>query len=406
MPLYRTGMTLEIHVALLVVLAAIILISGLLIGRALVLRAHRSGDGGAGGTTASGAGPDSTGPDGAGSGPGQRTSSGEDGEPPRRDRAALVVNPTKAGADDARRLLLRLSREKGWEDPLVLETTVADPGEGQAREAVDQGATVVIAAGGDGTVRAVGGALVGTSVALGILPLGTGNLLARNLDVVLDRPEWALRTALSGQSALIDTGSLRVDPDGPARTFLVMAGIGFDAEVMGTVNEDLKDRVGWLAYAEAGSRKLLGHRVDVTVTTDDGEERQAKIRSIVAGNCGRLQGGVWLFPDAEIDDGLLDLLIVSPRNLAEWVGVLTSIIGKRVRRGLHTATLQGETFTIRASEGVEVQVDGDAYGTTDFLELAVEPASLYVMRPTPDIKRRIRREAFGLSTAGGPYLTI
>ncbi|GAA4511943.1 diacylglycerol/lipid kinase family protein [Brevibacterium yomogidense] len=399
-------MTLEIHVALLVVLAAIILISGLLIGRALVLRAHRSGDGGAGGTTASGAGPDSTGPDGAGSGPGQRTSSGEDGEPPRRDRAALVVNPTKAGADDARRLLLRLSREKGWEDPLVLETTVADPGEGQAREAVDQGATVVIAAGGDGTVRAVGGALVGTSVALGILPLGTGNLLARNLDVVLDRPEWALRTALSGQSALIDTGSLRVDPDGPARTFLVMAGIGFDAEVMGTVNEDLKDRVGWLAYAEAGSRKLLGHRVDVTVTTDDGEERQAKIRSIVAGNCGRLQGGVWLFPDAEIDDGLLDLLIVSPRNLAEWVGVLTSIIGKRVRRGLHTATLQGETFTIRASEGVEVQVDGDAYGTTDFLELAVEPASLYVMRPTPDIKRRIRREAFGLSTAGGPYLTI
>src|SRR5699024_6283797 len=148
------------------------------------------------------------------------------------------------------------------------------------------------------------------------------------------RPEWALRTALSGRSALIDTGSLRVEPDGPAKTFLVMAGIGFDAEVMGTVNEDLKDRVGWPAYAEAGSRNLLGHRVAVTITTDDGEERQAKIRSIVAGNCGRLQGGVWLFPDAEIDDGLLDLLVVSPRNLAQWVGVVTSIIGRRVRRGL------------------------------------------------------------------------
>lgn len=399
-------MTLEIHVALLVVLAAIILLSGLLIGRALVLRAQRSGDGGTDGTTASGAGSDGAGPAGAGARSGQGTSADGDGEPPRRERAALVVNPTKAGADDARRLLLRLSREKGWEDPLVLETTIDDPGEGQAREAVDQGATVVIAAGGDGTVRAVGGALVGTPVALGILPLGTGNLLARNLDVVLDRPEWALRTALSGRSALIDTGTLRVEPDGEAKTFLVMAGIGFDAEVMGTVNEDLKDRVGWLAYAEAGSRKLLGHRVDVTITTDDGEERPAKIRSIVAGNCGRLQGGVWLFPDAEIDDGLLDLLIVSPRNLAEWVGVLTSIIGKRVRRGLHTATLQGETFIVRASEGVEVQVDGDAFGTTEFLELAVEPASLHVMRPTPDIKRRIRREAFGLSTAGGPYLTI
>src|SRR5699024_2373717 len=122
-----------------------------------------------------------------------------------------------------------ISRENGWEDPLILETTEDDPGRGPAEEAVAAGVDVVIAGGGDGTVRAVADALVGTDVALGILPLGTGNLLARNLDVVLDRPEWALRTALTGTSALIDTGTLRVDPDGEATTFLVMAGIGFDA---------------------------------------------------------------------------------------------------------------------------------------------------------------------------------
>lgn len=390
-------MTLEIHVALLIVIAAAILIAGLLIGRALVLRNQRA--------TAAKT-PEATGTSDAGSAEPSGDEAALEPEPVRRNRAALVINPTKTGADEVRRLLLRLSREEQWDDPLVLETAADDPGEGPAREAVEQGVTVVIAAGGDGTVRAVAGALVGTGVALGIVPLGTGNLLARNLDIVLDRNEWALRTALTGRSALIDTGKIRIDPDGDAHPFLVMAGIGFDAEVMGTVNEGLKDRMGWFAYVEAGSRRLLGHRVAVTIASDGGEEKEAKIRSVVAGNCGRLQGGLWLFPDAVIDDGLIDLLIVSPRNLAEWVGVLASIMGKRVRRGLHTATLQAETFTIRSQEAVDVQVDGDAYGKTDFLELAVEPASLYVQRPTPEIKRGIRREAFGLATSGGPYLTI
>ena len=390
-------MTLEIHVVLLIVLAAVVLVAGLLIGRALVLRNQR---------TAAATAPEATGTSGAEASDPSEDGTDHEPEPVRRNRAALVINPTKTGADEVRRLLLRISREEQWDDPLVLETTEDDPGEGPAREAVEQGVTVVIAAGGDGTVRAVAGALVGTDVALGIVPLGTGNLLARNLDIVLDRNEWALRTALTGRSALIDTGKIRIDPDGDARTFLVMAGIGFDAEVMDTVNEDLKDKMGWLAYVEAGSKRLLGHRISVTIAADGGEEKEAKIRSVVAGNCGRLQGGLWLFPDAVIDDGLIDLLIVSPRNLAEWVGVLASIAGKRVRRGLHTSTLQAETFTIRAQEAVEVQVDGDAYGKTDFFELAVEPASLYVQRPTPEIKRSIRREAFGLGTSGGPYLTI
>src|SRR5699024_2146563 len=116
----------------------------------------------------------------------EETAEGGDGDEvePRRQQAALVINPTKAGADEARRLLLRISRENGWEDPLILETTEDDPGRGPAEEAVAAGVDVVIAGGGDGTVRAVADALVGTDVALGILPLGTGNLLARNLDVV------------------------------------------------------------------------------------------------------------------------------------------------------------------------------------------------------------------------------
>ena len=386
--MYRTAMTLEIHVALLIALAVVLCLVGLVIGR-MTVRHHdraRTSDEDPAAATASDAD--------------EAADSGEADGPDLRKRAALVLNPTKTGADQARRLLAEVSRECGWQEPLILETTVDDPGRGPAREAVEAGVDVVIAGGGDGTVRAVADALIGTEVELGILPMGTGNLLARNLDIVLDRPEWALRTALSGTSALIDTGTLRVDPDEAGTPFLVMAGIGFDAQVMGTVNEDLKDRVGWLAYVEAGSRQLKGKRVGATVTTDDGETKHVKIRSIVAGNCGRLQGGLWLFPDAVIDDGLLDLLVVSPRNLADWVAVGASILGRR-RRGLHTATAQGETFTIRAEDPVEVQIDGDAHGTTDFLELAVVPSSLHVRRPSPGIKRMLRREAFGLTTSLG-----
>ena len=108
-----------------------------------------------------------------------------------RYRAALIVNPTKT---DVRRLASvaeAICRFEGWSPPLVLETTVDDSGEGAATRALDEGVDVVIAAGGDGTIRAVASALAGTSTPMGIVPLGTGNLLARNIDLVLDKTEWA-----------------------------------------------------------------------------------------------------------------------------------------------------------------------------------------------------------------------
>lgn len=235
-------------------------------------------------------------------------------------RAAVIMNPTKRDAKQLRATVEAICRQEGWQDPLWLETTVDDPGGGQTREALEAGVDVVIAAGGDGTVRVVAEQLAGTDVALGLLPLGTGNLLARNLDVTVDRHEWAIRTALWGQNRRIDVGLAKLDggtgePGGtgdPAHVFLVLAGIGFDATVMAGTRSDLKQIVGWWAYLEAGMRNLGGPRTKVELRLDDGEPMSRKIRTVLGGNCARLPGGIDLMPDAKIDDGILDVMAVSP----------------------------------------------------------------------------------------------
>jgi len=141
--------------------------------------------------------------------------------PPGARRAAVVANPTKHDDVAMLRDTVRWAMsEHGWDEPLWYETTAADPGTGQAAQAVREGAGLVLACGGDGTVTRCAEALRGTGIPLGILPLGTGNLLARNLGLPLDL-DAALVTALTGSNRRLDAGSAN------GHTFVVMAGLGF-----------------------------------------------------------------------------------------------------------------------------------------------------------------------------------
>lgn len=303
-------------------------------------------------------------------------------------RAAIVLNPVKAHAD-FRASAAAVCREAGWAEPLIIETGEEDPGTEMAREALAAGVDVVVAAGGDGTVRPVAEQLVHTGVPLGIVPLGTGNLLARNLSIVLGRPEWALRTALWGVDTSMDVAHAQLSPEGEDHVFLVMAGLGFDAAVMADTNDALKTRVGWLAYVEAGSRKLLGNRTKVSLRFDDKEPEETRVRSVLGGNCGKVQGGLDLLPGAKVDDGILDVLIVSPKNLADWFGVIASVVGRR-RRGLHTEITPCSRVVIEAEEEMEVQLDGDPCGETAYLAMEIDPGSLVVRTAGEELRRRIR----------------
>lgn len=305
---------------------------------------------------------------------------------PRR-RGAVIVNPTKfADLAEVRSRITDGCLAEGFDEPIWLETTAADPGTGQARQAVAEGAVLVCALGGDGTVRSVAAGLVGTETPMGLLPGGTGNLLARNLGLPVDSITRALVVALTGQNQRIDVGHLTVDRSGsPAapsvpeeHLFLVMAGMGFDAEIMAGAPERLKAQVGTAAYVVSGMGKLIGRTFRVTLKFDSEPALSRRTRTVVIGNCGRLLGGLALMPDARVDDGLLDIVTISPQGPIGWTAVAGKLI-TRSRRGHalvdhHTSA----EVAVRAEHSQEVQVDGDTIGPARGISARVEHLALVV----------------------------
>lgn len=301
-----------------------------------------------------------------------------------RPRAALVINPTKFD-DEGRRVrstVKTLSRDLGWASPVCYPTTKEDTGQGQTEQALGRGVDVVLACGGDGTVRAVATALSGTRTPLGLLPAGTGNLLARNIEMDLADMRAAVRTALTGGDRAVDVGVISLD-DGPSQRFLVMAGMGFDADIMGNTSEQLKSAVGPLAYLVAGVQRLYGPRTKLAVGVDDRQARTRRARAIIVGNCGRLFGGIMLMPEAEIDDGLLDVVTLAPRGLVGWANLATAVL-TRNRRGHPTLDrARGTSISIAAEEPMPVQIDGDPIGRAQVMRVWVEPGALRVRVKRP-----------------------
>ncbi|WP_172669748.1 diacylglycerol/lipid kinase family protein [Arsenicicoccus sp. oral taxon 190] len=331
---------------------------------------------------------------------------------PRRPRAAVVVNPTKFDdVEQVRAEITEVCAELGWDEPLWFETTEDDPGSGQTKEAMAAGVDVICPLGGDGTVRAVGSELTEarSTIPLGLLPGGTGNLLARNLDLPIASLRDALLIALTGDDRPVDVGLLTVTPvpvdgepevddapidadalapqdRGPGKIhFLVMAGMGFDADVMADAPEKLKSAMGWPAYLVSGVKHLWGPQFKAHVTTDD-EDFTRRTRSVLIGNVGRIQG-LTLMPEAEIDDGHLDALVLSPTGGVGW-GAVALRLATAQRKGHHRVTHHTtRRVTVAADRHVQVQVDGDTIGERTRIEATVLPSALRVRvdpnRPAP-----------------------
>ncbi len=327
---------------------------------------------------------------------------------------AFVANPTKPGVPALRDAVVRACAARYLPEPLWYETTADDPGVGQTREAVERGVTLVVAIGGDGTVRAVAEGLAGTDVPMGLLPQGTGNLLARNLDLPLGDVDNLLRIALTGTDRRIDVGWLRVVRDGShelddiaqadpgdagaeetppdagdaARDhiFLVISGLGFDAAMVADTDEQLKAKVGWVAYFVAGIKHLHAHRLRLQLSMDESPWYNVRLRSLMIGNCGRLPGGITLLPDAVLDDGWLDVGAIDTRvGLLGWGQLFGEVALQRfgVRSRLPNKAgkidhAQARVVRVRTREPQQIQVDGDIIGRAFEVAVRVAPLALTV----------------------------
>jgi diacylglycerol kinase family enzyme len=289
-------------------------------------------------------------------------------------RAAVVVNPVKL-PDSFRETVGAAMAERGWSEPMWLETTPEDPGQGQARAAAAAGVDVVLACGGDGTVTAAAAGLAGTVTPLAVIPLGTGNLLARNLGLPIDVDE-ALTVALTGRGRRLDTGWAN------GSLFLTMAGLGLDAKMLAGASEPVKKRFGWGAYVAAALRHLRDRPMRVRLRTDSGPPVRRRASGVIVGNVGALQGGVPLLPDAQPDDGLLDVVVLTARSWGSWLTVVLHVL---LRRSEATERVLRRTFAelrIDLDRPHLWELDGEVMGRTRQLVINIQPGALTVRVPS------------------------
>jgi diacylglycerol kinase family enzyme len=295
---------------------------------------------------------------------------------------AFIINRTCVRDADRLRRRCREAAVVAGFAPEFLATSVDEAGSGLAAGAVANGARLVFAAGGDGTVRACAQALAGTAVPLAVLPLGTANLAARALGVPT-RVGPALAVGFGGQDRLVDVGVA----DG--MTFLAMAGMGLDAGVVGATPRPLKGALGWAAYAAAGAAKVLtsGHLLRrghaFSVRLDEAAPLTRRARSVVAANTGLLPGGFMLLPEASPEDGLLDVGVLAPASLADWVRVAHNVLTHDRAGGPHLERHRAQWVEIQADAPLPRQVDGEVITPGRSLTVTVWPAALRVRSPAP-----------------------
>ncbi len=247
-----------------------------------------------------------------------------------------IVHPGKAGHDAADRLAT-WAHDLGHAAPHVVQTTAESPGTEQARSAVAAGADLVIAWGGDGTVTAVATGLLDTGVPLGIIPGGTGNLLARNLDLPLVEAK-AAAIAFDGVDRLIDVVELGLG--GRVVVSTVIAGIGLDAALI-DAPESLKNALGPSAYVLNSVRAMRHERMRVGVALDGGKPHWYHARSVLVTNVGGLIGGLDVAPESDETDGLLDVVVLPLGTPLDWARTATRLVRRNPPSDKSRIHLQG-----------------------------------------------------------------
>ena len=286
---------------------------------------------------------------------------------------AVVAHSKKSfggGLPELRRILAA----EGVTHPLWYEVKKSRRAPRYARLAAEKGADVLFAWGGDGTIQRCADAVAGTGTAVAVLPAGTANLLASNLNIPHDLAQ-AVRVGLHGGRCRIDTGSVN------GERFTVMAGAGFDARIISDADRGMKERLGRAAYIVTGIRNLGAPRVRTTIKVDGKPFFKGKASCVLIANVGRLLGGVVAFPQAEPDNARLELGVVTARDPVQWARALGRLASGHPERSPFAKVTHGEKFTIRFDRKVRFELDGGARQASKKLRVKVHPGSVTVCVP-------------------------
>ncbi len=306
-------------------------------------------------------------------------------------KICVIVNPAAGrGQAAARRPLLEKTLAAKaqacgakWQ---ILETQKAGDATQLAMQAMQNGADLIVAAGGDGTLGEVvnGLAQSGFKGQLGILPCGTGNDFSRCLGIGTDWQK-AIEILFEGAPRLVDVGHIRFDETGAEHLFINVAGSGFDACAAQRVN-DFRFHHFWRhvhgmpAYLCALLQELVSLRAADLTIEYDGETLQQRALLCAIANATSYGGGMLVAPQAELDDGEFDICLIEEATRSEFLRAFP-----RVFKGTHTShpkvkMLRGREVTLKSEPPLPVLVDGDVRGTTP-VSFWLEPRVLSVRAP-------------------------
>lgn len=305
---------------------------------------------------------------------------GSDGSRAELKRVLLIVNPYARLGSSSVKSAVRTFRKSGVD----CETVITER-RGHAREvAVARRGDVdaIFTLGGDGTAVEVLGALAHTGFPIGILPGGTGNLLARAIGLPMNIP-LAVRALLSGDEALIDLGRLS---DGSF--FAIGAGVGIDAEMIAGTSRKRKRHAGVLAYVAVGAAKVLGRQRFSARVTVDGKTITRQASVVLIANFGVLLNGLVTLGDRiRRDDGKLDVCIFDPATFADVIRISRKLLFRQFSTDSAMTYAQGSHIIVETDPPLAAQADGELIASRP-LEASVEPLAARLLVPHCQINRQ------------------
>jgi YegS/Rv2252/BmrU family lipid kinase len=288
-------------------------------------------------------------------------------------KVAVVAHAGKTFGGGLVELRRQLEGE-GLDDLLWAEVPKSRKAPKQVKRALEGGAELIFVWGGDGTVQRCLDTMARTNVPLAVVPAGTSNLFATNLEIPQDI-ERAVSIGLRGERRRLDVGRFN------GERFGVMAGAGFDAAMIHGADGGLKERLGRTAYVWAGSKSLRAKPFRAKISIDGATWYDDKASCILVGNVGRLFGGVEVFEDSSPEDGRLEIGVVNADGMADWARVLARTAVGAAAGSSFVRVTKARRIKVKLDRKVLYELDGGDREQVKSFDVEVEPAAVTVCVP-------------------------